>query len=236
MTSEPGLTARLLELRIGALEPLAPDGPVSGIDKRRVSGPLALRTMGLAGDQQADRRHHGGPDKALHHYPAEHYAFWCARLPDRCGRFVPGGFGENLSSRGLTEDNVHVGDLFRIGGALVQVSQGRQPCWKLNLRFGVEDMARRVQEALRTGWYYRVLEPGAIAEGDTVRLVQRPEPQWPLRRLLETLYGGRFDQSSLEGMAELVLLAEGWREIARRRLARSAAEDWSRRVETPRSL
>jgi MOSC domain-containing protein YiiM len=118
------------------------------------------------------------PEQALHHYPFDHYAAWrgewqagafgLARL-DACG-----AFGENISTMGMTEANVCVGDVYRIGGAIVQVSQPRQPCWKLNLRFGRAGMSRAVQDTRRTGWYHRLLEAGEIGAGDTVERLARP--------------------------------------------------------------
>ncbi|MBK5933956.1 MOSC domain-containing protein [Rhodovulum imhoffii] len=140
-------------LLTGSIAPLPGGDAHSGIDKTPVTRPLALGLEGFEGDEQADRRVHGGVEKAVHHYPFEHYATWRKELGDLAPLTPPGAFGENLSSTGLTETTVAVGDIFRLGGALLQVSQGRQPCWKLNLRFDVPDMAQRVQKSGRTGWY-----------------------------------------------------------------------------------
>src|SRR3546814_4948632 len=109
---------------------------------------------------------------------------------------VPGAFGENISTRGLDEDNVCLGDRFELGTALLEVSQGRQPCWKLNDRFGVPDMVRRVQSSGRTGWYYRVLRPGTARAGDPPRLDSRPHPDWPLRRLNRLLFDRSAEHTS----------------------------------------
>src|SRR5690606_5752528 len=144
---------------------------------------------------------------------------------------TPGAFGENISTEGPTEAEVAVGDIFRLGGALVQVSQGRQPCWKLNRRFGIEDMARRVQQSGRTGWYYRVLEPGIVASGDRLELIDRVAPDWTLRRLWHALYVDRLNLGELQGIAALDVLAEGWRRYAIRRLESGRVEDCSRRLE-----
>lgn len=161
-------------LLVGRVAPLGV-GVLSAIDKHRVDVPLALGASGLQGDEQADRRHHGGDDKALHHVAAEHYAWWAGELPGvDARRWVPGAFGENLSTCGMTEHEVCVGDRYALGDAQVEVSQARQPCWKLNLRFDVADMARRVQACRRTGWYYRVRREGVVAAGDTLRLLERP--------------------------------------------------------------
>ena len=172
-----------------------------------VASACAVGETGIEGDEQCERKHHGGPEKALHHYSFDHYATWREEwIVGASGleRFqTPGAFGENLSTRGIDENDVCVGDVFRIGTAIVQVSQARQPCWKLNLRFSRDDMSRRVQETRRTGWYYRVLEPGEIGAGDAVERLARPHPEWTVARLLRVLYVDRNDRASLEEMATL---------------------------------
>jgi len=107
-------------------------GELSSIDKRPVSGAVLIGGEGLAGDTQSDRRVHGGPDKAVLHYPTEHYPAWRVSHPHLAPRLHPGSFGENLSATGITEHDVMIGDIWRAGTALLQISQGRQPCWKLN--------------------------------------------------------------------------------------------------------
>jgi MOSC domain-containing protein YiiM len=137
----------ILELRIGRAASLGPAGALSAIDKHKVDGALAAGPLGLDGDEQADRKHHGGPDKAIHAYAVTHLPIWTDELPAQVARFRPGAFGENLVIGGASEAEICLGDRWRIGSTLVEVSQGRQPCWKLNLRFDVTDMARRVQES-----------------------------------------------------------------------------------------
>ncbi|MFN3273165.1 MAG: MOSC domain-containing protein [Paracoccus sp. (in: a-proteobacteria)] len=204
---------------------------LSGIVKAPVDGPLALGTEGLEGDEQADRRVHGGIEKAVHHYPFDHYAAWQAELGALPALAGPGGFGENISTSGPSEATVAVGDIFRLGTALLQVSQGRQPCWKLNRRFGTPDMARRVQQSGRTGWYYRVLAPGIAAPGDRLELVDRLAPDWTLHRLWHALYVDRLNRGELQGIAALDVLAEGWRKYAVRRLSSGRVEDWTQRLD-----
>lgn len=216
----------LLSLHLGRIEPFGPEGQTSAIRKRPVAGPVRVTLSGLAGDQQADPRHHGGPDKALHHYPFEHYAAWRDELPAQAARFqAPGGFGENLSTRGLTEANVCLGDRFRVGRAVLQVSQGRQPCWKLNARFEVEDMVARVLASGRAGWYYRVLQEGEIAPGDRFELLERPLADWPLSRLWQVLFHPPFDAMALAELSRLDLLSENWRARAANRIASQAVAE-----------
>ena len=142
----------------------------------------------------------------------------------------PGAFGENLSTSGWTEANVCIGDIVRFGSALLQVSQGRQPCWKLNRRFSRKDMAALVQSSGRAGWYYRVLEPGVAEPGDLLRLVERPCPEWSLERLYLVLYRNTGDRDGLAGMAALAELAENWRALAKRRLDSGKIESWRERL------
>ncbi|GEK67317.1 MOSC domain-containing protein [Paracoccus denitrificans] len=218
-------------LLTGRAAPLPGCDTLSGIGKTAVTHPLRLGPEGFEGDEQADRRVHGGIEKAVHHYPLDHYSDWRAELGDLQALTAPGGFGENISTAGLTEEEVAVGDTFRLGGALIQVSQGRQPCWKLNHRFGVADMARRVQQTGRTGWYYRVLQTGTVAPGDRLELIGRLAPDWTLRRLWHALYVDRMNLVELEGIAALDVLAEGWRKYAVRRLESHRVEDWSARLD-----
>ncbi|MBK0327296.1 MOSC domain-containing protein [Rhodobacteraceae bacterium F11138] len=220
-----------ITLLTGSIAPLPGGEAQSGIDKTPVARPLALGPEGFESDEQADRRVHGGVEKAVHHYPFEHYATWRKELGTMPPLAKPGGFGENLSTTGLTEATVAVGDVFRLGSALLQVSQGRQPCWKLNRRFGVPDMARRVQQSGRTGWYYRVLQPGTVAPGDMLERIDRIAPDWPLHRLWHALYVDRLNLHELEGIAALDVLAESWRTHAARRLESRRVEDWSARLD-----
>ncbi len=210
---------QLLSLRVGKIQPFGASSQSSAIAKLPVDRPLTVDGLGLVGDQHADSVHHGGIDKALHHYPAEHYAAWAAELPQQAALFEIGGFGENLSTRGLTEDNVCLGDIFQVGSATLQVSQGRNPCGKLNHRFGVPDMVRRVQDNGRTGWYYRVLSAGIIAPEDALKLIERPLPAWPLTRLFSVLHAAQPDRHALNELAESSVLAASWREKARQRLS-----------------
>ncbi len=234
MSAPVPLTRIVDAVLTGRAQPFGPAGKTSAIDKHPVAERLMVTEIGLVGDEQADLRVHGGPEKAVHHYPRDHYADWLADLPQLAPRLeAPGAFGENVTTSGMTEAEVCIGDLYRLGTALVQVSQGRQPCWKLNVRFAVPDMALRVQRSGRTGWYYRVLETGHLAAGDRIELVERPHAAWPLARLLSVLYHDKLNAAALREMAGLEVLAESWRKIAARRLETLAVEDWGQRVTTP---
>ena len=168
--------------------------------------------------------------KALHHYAREHYPSWLAELGERAVLRAPGAFGENLSTRGLTENEVCVGDIYRAGTALLQVSLARQPCWKLDHRFDTRGMAARVQASGKTGWYYRVLEEGWLRAGDALCLQERPQAQWPLARVQDILNRRVLSRAVLRALSEL---PEAVAELARalRKTGRSGeAEDWTRRL------
>src|SRR5690606_20282838 len=122
-------------------------------------------------------------DKAVHIYARDHYAAWRRELPHRAASLVPGGFGENLVVPGIDETAPCLGDRLRLGSAIVEVSQGRQPCWKLSIRFNQTDMPRRVQDSGRTGWYFRVLEEGEVEAGCMLTLLDRPHPAWTIARI-----------------------------------------------------
>ena len=219
------------QILTGIVAPLGPRGIPSGIGKQAAAGRLLLGREGLAGDAQGDRKHHGGPDKALHHYAFEHYDHWRGAIGERAVLQRPGAFGENLSTRGMTEDDTAIGDVFRLGGAVIQVSQGRQPCWKLNARFDVADMASQVQKTGFTGWYYRVIEQGFVTAGDELYLEDRLSPDWTIRRTWRVLYVDTMNLDDLAAMAALTHLPEGWRGHARRRLETRRVEDWTRRLQ-----
>jgi MOSC domain-containing protein YiiM len=223
----------IVELRAGRIQSLGDKGERSAIDKQPAYGAVLVGPGGLEGDEQADRRHHGGRDKALHAYPLMHYDSWAAELPERAERFVPGGFGENFVVDGVAEQDLCLGDRFQIGPVLVELSQSRQPCWKLNLRFDQPDMARRVQSTGRTGWYFRVLRPGEIQAGCTAELADRPNPDWSLSRVTDLLYHSTDDAESLAEFAVLPGLPDNWRRLVERRIRSRSTEDWRHRLLTP---
>ncbi|WP_054313009.1 MOSC domain-containing protein [Mesorhizobium sp. 1M-11] len=226
-------TFKVAEIRVGKAVPYGPAGKFSAIDKQLVRGSIHAGPLGLDGDEQGDRTLHGGPNKALHAYARSHLPRWAAELPHRADHFQAGAFGENLVIDDVTEADFCLGDRWRLGEALLEVSQGRQPCWKLNLRFDLPDMARRVQDTGRSGWYFRVLEAGAITAGDQGMLIERPHSDWSIARVSHLLYHDRMNRPALVELAALPGLTDSWKRLAAARLASGQTEDWSRRIETP---
>ncbi|EMF7362314.1 MOSC domain-containing protein, partial [Vibrio vulnificus] len=176
-------------------------GTKSAINKQVMSQRLHATELGFTNDEQGDPRFHGGIQKALHIYPSEHYPVWQQELGNKAIFQSAGAFGENLSSSGVTEALICLKDKIRIGTTLLEVSQGRMPCWKLNVRFEQNDMARRLQDTLRTGWYFRVLEEGDIGAGDEIILCERPYPDWSLTRIMGAVFTGCLDKNELSQLA-----------------------------------
>lgn len=165
---------------------------------------------GFKGDEQADRRHHGGVDKAVCVYPAEHYLHWrtTLSLPD----LGYGAFGENLTASGCTEALVCIGDVFSLGDALVQVSQPRQPCWKLARRWRVKDLAAQVERNGFTGYYLRVLQHGRVKAGDQAKLLERSFPHWTVDRCNEIMHHQKQDSQSATQLAGCSALSASWKD------------------------
>lgn len=227
----PNFSFPLMGLLIGGVRPLGTRAAPSGIAKAPVKAPVLLCRTGFQGDAQGDTVRHGGLEKAVHHYPFDHYAEWKSEIGPHGLLDQPGAFGENVSTTGLTEVDVGVGDIFRLGKALIQVSQGRQPCWKLNERFADIRMARCVQATGRTGWYYRVLEEGIVSPSDGLNLVERTNEYWTINRVWHHFYVDTMDEDALRQISELPALAQGWRDHAAKRLSTGIVEDWSRRLD-----
>ncbi len=146
---------------------------------------------------------------------------------------MPGSFGENLASVGLTEDQVCIGDVFTLGTATVHISQGRQPCWKLNAHIGDDRMAWRSQKMGRTGWYYRVLSTGTVQTGDVIALADRPNPTWTVQRVTAARLTRRVDAADAAELSTLPELAQGWREAFLRMSEGDKTENTTTRLQAP---
>lgn len=188
----------------------------TGIFKEPVSGPVQLRTLNLDGDRQADLSAHGGPYKAVYGYPSEHYPFWRQELP---GVDLPWGmFGENFTTSGLLEDELHVGDRFQIGAAIVMVRQPRTPCYKLAAKFQRDDMLQRFLVSGRSGFYFSVEQEGSVAEGDAFELLKRNDEGITISELNRLFVREKYNQDLLRKAIGTEALPENWREYLAERL------------------
>ncbi len=211
--------ASLCSIQVGHIAPLGPVGVPSGFVKKTVDGPVEVTALGLAGDEQADLSVHGGPEKAVYAYPAAHYHAWAAEYPHHAALFVAGGVGENLTIDGWTEADLRVGDCHAIGSARLQVCQPRQPCFKFALRFDDNRLPKAMVSNGRAGWYYRVLQPGTIRAGDTLKLDDRPNPDFGFDRLIEIVNFRNPSAEELRAMASMSGLASRLRDGARAQIA-----------------
>ncbi|AKG19984.1 MOSC domain-containing protein [Calothrix sp. 336/3] len=180
----------------------------TGIFKQPVNGRVMLRTLNLDGDRQADLTVHGGVEKAVYAYPMEHYTYWQKELPD--DDLPWGAFGENLTTEGLSETEVNIGDCFRIGTSVVMVTQPRFPCFKLNLKFGRDDMVKRFLHSRLSGIYFSVVLEGEIGVGDDIELVSRDENNVTVADIVQ-IYVHEADENLVRRAIQVPALADGLR-------------------------
>ena len=217
---------------VGAPLPMDRDW-TSGFYKQKVSGPVRVGRTNLEGDGQADLAVHGGPDKAINIYPSEHYDYWKHDLG--LESFPSGAFGENLTLAGATEADVCLGDIFESGeqGVRLQISQPRQPCWKLARRWKIKDLSARVDRTGKTGWYFRVLREGILTAGDVLHLVERPYPEWPITATNRILNSTDDNFAETAQLADCPALAEILKKGLSRRVATRSPADSSGRLTDP---
>lgn len=207
----------------GASDPM--DRPWStGFFKEPIDRAVWVGKANLEGDGQADLRHHGGPEKAVLAYAAEHYREWQQYLM-RPAEFEYGAFGENFTIAGQTESSVCIGDIYEVGDTLVQVSQPRQPCWKLSRRWRIKDLALQIQQTGWTGWYFRVLREGYVAPKQPVVLLDCPYPQWTIARANEIMHHYLNDRELAAELAACPLLASNWQRTLANRASRGVNPD-----------
>ena len=181
----------------------------TGFCKGPVVGSVWVGKTNLTGDGQADLCAHGGLDKAINAYPFEHYAFWLSGLG--FSELLNGAFGENFTTQGVTETEACVGDIFEVGSALVQISQPRQPCGKLSRWWGVRDLVARVVHTGKTGWYFRVLHEGSVEAGMTLKLVDRPHPEWTIAAANNTMLHRKEKHAAAQALADCPALSGSWK-------------------------
>jgi MOSC domain-containing protein YiiM len=194
----------------------------SGIFKKPSPGRVILRSLNLDGDRQADLSVHGGPYKAVYAYPSEHYEFWGKELPD--AEMTWGTFGENFTTEGLAEEDLHVGDRFRIGSAVLMVRQPRMPCYKLAAKFQRDDMIERFLRSGRSGFYFSVEEEGEVGVGDSFEPLSSNSEGVTIAEMNRLFYRDKYNRDLLHKAVATAALPEDWREYLSPRLNRSAAK------------
>jgi len=225
---QPWRGEKVLQLRTGKIKPVF-GKEQSAIFKHERSGAVTVTSLGLEGDEHAFE-FHGGPERALMQYSLAHYARWREELPQSHDLFVKGAFGENIVARHANERNVNIGDIVQIGTVVAQVTDPRQPCFKLNLRFQVKDMAKRAQDLFRTGWFYRILQPGTIQVGDEMKLIERLNPDCPVSKVQYYLYHDQKNEQAMRALVDVKGLGSESRNIFLNRLKKQY-EDHSLRLE-----
>lgn len=213
---------RIVSIQVGSPREVLSKGRVvtTAIFKQPVAGHVMLRGLNLDGDQQADLSVHGGPEKAVYVYPVEHYPFWRAEYPELDLPY--GMFGENLTSEGLLEDDVCIGDAFRIGGAEVVATQPRMPCYKLGVKFGRDDILKRFLRSRRTGWYLSVTHEGEIGPGDPIERLSRDPHGLTITDLTRLYAEDRFNLDLLHRALAVPALPAAWRDYFQQRLDKRA--------------
>jgi len=188
----------------------------TAIFKEPVEGPVKIARLNLAGDEQADLTVHGGAHKAVYGYPSEHYEYWRRELPDAA---LPwGAFGENLTTEGLMETSLHIGDRLRIGSSVLTVTQPRMPCYKLMVKFDHDDMIKRFLASGRYGFYFSVLEPGEVRAGSEVEILSRDPSQVTVADIVRLYLGDEPDGELLRRAVSLSALPRNWRNSLRERI------------------
>ncbi|MGP4108081.1 MOSC domain-containing protein [Virgibacillus sp. L01] len=188
----------------------------TGIFKSESDDRIWLGTTGFTDDEVADKKNHGGPEKAVFAYPKEHYSYWQMDLElDSIGI---GAMGENLSLNNSDEFTVCIGDTYQFGESVIQVAQPRKPCWKPARRFRILDFALRIQRSGRTGWYFRVLQEGYVESGLELELIERPYPQWTIAACNEVMYVNKDDLKLADELASCELLSDNWKKALNKRL------------------
>lgn len=182
----------------------------SAFRKTAVHSAVTVNELGIEGDEVADTTNHGGPDKAILCYASIHYQAWADEHPELV--FATGGFGENLTLGGVTEAEVCIGDRLKSGQCELEISQPRQPCWKISRRWQTKTMTKEVTQTGRTGWYVRVIANGMLAPGAKLELAQRPNPDWSVARANDVLYSRESDRMSVHQLMNLPQLSQEWKD------------------------
>ncbi len=209
---------KIVSLNVGLPRQIFWSGDIveTGIFKEPVDGPLRVDHLNLAGDRQADLTVHGGVNKAVYGYPSEHYSYWEHELSTK---LKWGAFGENLTTEGLSEESLCIGDQLRVGTATFVVTQPRQPCYKLQIRFEREDMIKRFLLSGRSGFYFKVVEPGELSKDSTVECLKRDENGVSIADLQRLFLGHLYDEDLLHRALNVEALPKSWKETLKQKAA-----------------
>ncbi|MEH2084689.1 MAG: MOSC domain-containing protein [Nostoc sp.] len=212
---------KLISVNVGLPREVTWKGKIvtTGIFKEPVSDRVMVRSLNLDGDRQADLTVHGGVDKAVYVYPFEHYDYWRSELPDT--ELTLGIFGENFTVTGLREEELNIGDRFKIGSVELMVTQPRLPCYKLGIRFGRSDMVKRFVASRRSRFYFRVLQEGEVGVGDTLELIGRDDNNVTVANIIQLYMHEQNNPELLHRAAQLEALPASWRDYFQEQIRRS---------------
>ena len=213
---------------VGTIVPYEGSKP-SAIGKRQITGGVMLHRLGLDGDEQAEKKVHGGPDRALCHYPREHYHFWRQQYPQQAEQFCAPALGENISTEGMTEENVFIGDIYRWGDAFIQVTQPRSPCYKLSYHMDIEEFSVQMQETGRCGWLYRIVGEGVVSEDQPLELVSR-NSGISVAEAISICFHMPFDEEEYRRLMCAAGISASWSKTLQMRVLSGKIEDMNRRL------
>jgi MOSC domain-containing protein YiiM len=212
----------------------------TAINKKRITGDVYLSELGLAGDECANPKFHGGVERALHHYPREHYQYWSnyyagqsqelTQFSQRSDVNEIAGMGENISTLGLCEENVHIGDRFQWGEAIIEVSQPRSPCMSLNKRWALHDISVQMQKLSLCGWLYRVIQTGIVNQSDELMLIDRPALSLSIKQVCDIYFADPLNQQGIQKLLSIEALSQSWRSKLEQRLLTGEVENWNFRL------
>ena len=222
------LNIELIDLFAGKTKNYPAHEP-SAIAKSRLSQPQRLTTLGIEGDEQYEKRFHGGVDRALCHYPIEHYDYWHQQYPALTQYFVTPAFGENISTKGLTEETAFMGDIYQLGEAIIQITQPRSPCYKLNYHLKIPNLSLLMQETSYCGWLYRVIKEGQISPDSEMTLLSRPG-KLSVKRTIDIAFNEPFHEENTLILLSSPGLSTSWTRTMQNRLLTKTIEPFNFRL------
>ena len=219
---------QLLNLFAGKTQEYKDHEP-SAIAKSQMIQPALLTNLGIDGDEQYETRFHGGIDRALCHYPSEHYHYWQTQYPTLSPLFKAPAFGENISTLGLTEENAFMGDIYQLGDAIIQITQPRSPCYKLNYHLQIPNLSQIMQDTAYCGWLYRVIKEGMITPDSTMKLLSRPGTL-SVKRAIDIAFNEPFNEENTLILLSSPGLSTSWTRTMQNRLLTKTIEPFHFRL------